>query len=83
MINEHISQDVYPTYTCPLRFKECKVKGESFISCKYAIHRWGIEPCNKLFQSTKDEKHKEEINSRKDVPNWDYKSDLDLRKDDK
>lgn len=78
MINEHINQDVYPEYKCPLHFKECKIKGESMLSCKYAVHRWGIEPCSNLFKSIKNDKHKEEINSRKDVPNWDYKEELDL-----
>ena len=76
-INEHISENSFNEIKCPLGLEDCKVKGESPISCKYTEGRFHTKPCSPGYRVIKKCFVNKELKEREGLPNWDYKSHLD------
>lgn len=82
MINEHISKDVFVQEICPIGKETCKY---GFQACKYTRNRFKVIRCCPGYAVKVNAVHKKELQDRQvlNVPRWDYKENLDLRKKEK
>ena len=82
MINEHISKDSFPSESCPKGKELCEY---GFQACKYTRNRFKVIRCCPGYAAKVNAVHKKELQDRQalNVPRWDYKAELDKRKDDK
>ena len=82
MINEHISKDSFPSESCPKGKELCEY---GFQTCVYTRNRFKVIRCCPSYQEKANKVHKKELEDRQalNVPRWDYKENLDLRKKEK
>ena len=82
MINEHISKSSFPSESCPIGKENCEY---GFQACKYTRNRFKIIRCCPGYQEKANRVHEKELEDRQalNVHRWDYKAELDKRKDDK
>lgn len=82
MINEHISESSFPSESCPIGKENCE---HGFQTCKYTRNRFKVIRCCPGYITKVNAVYKKELQDRQalNVPRWDYKENLDLRKKEK
>ena len=66
--------------------RQCECKSYDIWCCKYLRHRFKTDKCDDDWKNAVDKRHKIELQERKEnksVVNWDYKKELDKRRNGK